>query len=98
MNLFDRLFVESLTRRRRVPGEESGVALVEGRHFQPCEFLDPGRNNPFIVRFAEEREKAFKMFWDQFHRVVHRGTPSALPTARPIDSRVMGGSVGLSRV
>ena len=33
VHLLDGFFVESLTRRRRVPGKESGVALVEGRHF-----------------------------------------------------------------
>ena len=41
MNLSDRFFIESLTRRRRVAGEQSGVTLVEGRDLEAGEFLDP---------------------------------------------------------
>ena len=35
MDLADRLFVESLTRRRRVPREQSGVAVVQRRDLEP---------------------------------------------------------------
>ena len=40
MDLRDRLLIESLTRRRRVACEESGVTGVERRHLEPGEFLD----------------------------------------------------------
>lgn len=41
VDLRDRLFVEALTRRRRVPCEQSGVAAVERRHLEPRQLFDP---------------------------------------------------------
>ena len=41
MNLRNRFFVESLTRRRRVASEESGVTLIEGGDLESRQFLDP---------------------------------------------------------
>ena len=40
MDLRNRLFVESLTRRRRVSGKESGVTLIEGGNLEPGQLLD----------------------------------------------------------
>ena len=40
VDLSDRCFVESLTRRRRVACEASGVAAVQVRDLEPSEFLD----------------------------------------------------------
>ena len=69
MDLLDGLFVESLTRRRRVPGKESGIALVDGRHLQPREFLDSGGHHAFVVGLSEEFKVALEMFRDQFQRI-----------------------------
>jgi len=64
MDLPNRFFVESLTRRRRVACEKSGIALVEGCDFQPREFLDSRGHNAFVVSLSEEREIALEMFRD----------------------------------
>ena len=40
VDLSDRCFIEALTRRRRVACEASGVAAVQVRDLEPCEFLD----------------------------------------------------------
>ncbi len=69
MDLLDGLLVESLTRRRRVTGEESGIALVEGRHLQSRELLDSGGHHAFVVGLSEEFEISLEMFRDQFERV-----------------------------
>jgi hypothetical protein len=65
MDLRDGFFVESLTRRRRVPGEESGVTLIEGSDLEPGQFFDPRWNDALLVSGSEELEKSRKMFGDQ---------------------------------
>jgi hypothetical protein len=77
MDLLNRLFVESLTRRRRVTCEKSGIALVEGCDFQPREFLDSRGHNAFVVSLSEKREIALEMFRDQLHR-IHSATSVTL--------------------
>ena len=69
MNLGDGFLVESLTRRRRVPGEESGIALVDGRHLQPGQLLDARGYDAFGMAGAEERKEALEMFGDQLQQV-----------------------------
>ena len=56
VDLRDRVLIESLTRRRRVPSEQSGVAGVEGRNLQPCELLDPRPDRARLMAGTEELE------------------------------------------
>ena len=65
MNLRDRLFVEPLTRRRRVTCEESGVAVVQRRDLEPRQLLDPARHDTFLMARCEEREVTGEGFGDQ---------------------------------
>jgi hypothetical protein len=60
VDLRDGLLVEALTRRRRVTREQSGVAFVQGCHFEPCELLDAGRNDALAVAGPEEGEVALE--------------------------------------
>jgi len=69
MNLRDRLFVESLTRRRRVTGEESGITLIESRDLETGEFLDARRYDPLLVSGAKELEESGEVLRDQFREV-----------------------------
>ena len=71
MDLGHRLFVQSLTRRRRVPGEQSGIALVHRRDLEPGELLDAGRRDALGMRGAEEVEEALEELRREFHD-VHR--------------------------
>ena len=63
------LFVQSLTRRRRVPSKQSGVAIVEFGHLEACQLLDAGRQYALVVAGAEEREKALEMLGNKRHEV-----------------------------
>jgi len=65
VDLPDRLLVESLTRRRRVACEQSGVAPVERGDAQARELLDPRGQDPLAVADAEEREVALEEVGDQ---------------------------------
>ena len=56
VDLRDRLLVEAITRRRRVAGEQSIVAVVEGGDLEAGEFLDPGSDESLGVAGAEEGE------------------------------------------
>ena len=72
MNLCDRFFVQSLTRRRRVSCKESGVALIDRRDFEPCEFLDARWSDAFLVTWSKEGEKAVEELREQLHHVETR--------------------------
>lgn len=69
MDLCDGLFVESLTRRRRVAGEESGVTFIESCDLEPGEFLDARGNDPLLMSGAEKREEPLEVLRDQFREV-----------------------------
>ena len=73
MDLTDRLFIESLTRRRRVPGEASSVAFVDRRDLEPRELLDPRGGDAFGMAGAKELEELSEEFGDQPRRVESGG-------------------------
>jgi hypothetical protein len=66
VDLLDGLLVESLTRRRRVPGEESGVAAVQGRDLEPRQLLDAAGHDTVLVAGAEKGEVPLEELGDQF--------------------------------
>lgn len=74
VNLRDGFLVESLTRRRRVTCEESGIALVERGDFQPSQLLDAHGDYALIMSLCEEREEALEMIRDEFQEI--HGLPS----------------------
>ena len=57
VDLGDRLFIESLLRSLRIPGEESGIALVHGRDLDSRDLLDSRRGHAFGVAGPEEAKK-----------------------------------------
>jgi hypothetical protein len=63
------LFVQSLTRRRRVPSKQSGVAIVELRDLETRQLLDPGRQYALVVAGAEKGEESLKMLGNQAQEV-----------------------------
>ena len=65
VDLRDRVLIEPLTRRRRVPSEQSGVATVQRRDLEPGQLLDARRNDPFGVTRPEEREEPGEVIRDQ---------------------------------
>ena len=69
MDLADGLFIESLTRRRRVPSEESGVAVVERRDLETRELLDTRRNDPVLVTRPEKCEVALEEVRNQLRQI-----------------------------
>ena len=69
VDLGDRVFVETLTRRRRVAGEQSGVAVVQGRDLEARQLLDPGGHHAVFVTGTEEREVATEEIGDQLGQV-----------------------------
>ncbi len=73
INLLDRLFVEALTRRRRVPCEESSITFIDGRDLESCEFFDSSRDEAVRMTGAKELEEFSKKVWNQFHRVDASG-------------------------
>ena len=56
VDLRDRLLVEPLPRRRRVPSEQSGGALVQRRNFEPRELFDARRHDAVLMTWSEELE------------------------------------------
>ena len=71
VNLRDGFLVESLTRRRRVACEESGIALVERGDFKPSQFLDARGDHALIMSLCEESEEALEMIGDELQK-IHR--------------------------
>jgi hypothetical protein len=69
VNLRDGFLVESLTRRRRVACEESGIALVECGDFQPSQFLDARGDHALIMPLCEESEEALEMIGDELQKI-----------------------------
>ena len=69
MNLRDGFLVESLTRRRRVAGEESGIALIECGYFQPSQLLDARGDHALIMTLYKESEEALEVLGDEFQQV-----------------------------
>jgi len=69
MDLTDRLFIESLTRRRRVPGKASSVTFVDRCDLEPGELLDPRGRDAFRVSGTKELEEFSEEFGDQLRRV-----------------------------
>jgi hypothetical protein len=72
VNLCDRFFVQSLTRRRRVACKESGIALIDRRDLEPSEFLDARWNDAFLMTWSKEGEKAVEELREQLHHVEAR--------------------------
>lgn len=56
MDLRDRLLVKPLPRRRRVPSEQSGVALIQRRNLEPRELFDARRHDALLMARSEELE------------------------------------------
>ena len=71
MYLRDGCFVETLTRRRRVPGEESGIARVEGGDLQPCQLLDSRGYDPLVVPTPKEGEETLEVVRNEFEWIHH---------------------------
>ena len=69
MDLSNRLFVEALTRRRRVACEQSGIAFVDRGDLEPCQFLDPRRNDTLLMSRPEERKEALEEIGKQRHHI-----------------------------
>jgi hypothetical protein len=69
MDLVDRFFVESLTRRRRVPGEASSIAVVDRGDLESREFLDARRRDALGMTRTEEPEEFLEEFRNQVHHV-----------------------------
>lgn len=69
VNLGHRFFVESLTRRRRVPGEESSIALVDGSDFEASQLFDAGGDDAFLMPGAKEGEEFFEELRRELHHV-----------------------------
>ena len=65
VDLRNDLFGKSLTRRRRVPSEESGVALIDGSDLETRELFHARRNDAFDVSWLEELEPASEVFRNQ---------------------------------
>ena len=60
MDLRDDLFIESLTRRRRVACEASGIAVVQRRDLEPRQLLDARWDDTLLMTRAEECEVALE--------------------------------------
>ena len=60
VDLLDRFFVESLTRRRRVARKESGVAAVERCDFETRQLLDARGHDAFPMPRLEKSEIALE--------------------------------------
>jgi hypothetical protein len=75
VDLADRFLVESLTRRRRVACEQSGVAIVERSHLEARELLDARGNDALLVTGTEEREVALEEVGDQSRQIEDVGVP-----------------------
>jgi hypothetical protein len=81
MNLRDRFLVESLTRRRRVTCELSGVAVVEGRDLESRQLLDAAGYDALLMTGPEELEVSSEAVGDQGGQ-VEAGTGTAHGTLR----------------
>ena len=69
MDLGDRLFAESLTRRRRVSCEESCVAFVDTGDGKPGQLLDARRNDALVVPLGKRVHVSAEVFRDQLAQV-----------------------------
>ena len=75
VDLGDRLFIESLLRSLRIPGEESGIALVHGRDLDSRDLLDARRGHAFGVAGPEEGEEALEQIGQLLHHVQRAAVP-----------------------
>jgi hypothetical protein len=69
VDLSDGVFIESLTRRRRVACEQSSVAAVEGSDLNPGQLLDPARDDAFSMPRPKKREVTLEKVGEQLGHV-----------------------------
>jgi hypothetical protein len=69
VDLRNRLFVESFTRRRRVACKQSGVAFVEFGDFETGQLFDARRDNALLVPRVEKRRPMAHEFGDRLLQV-----------------------------
>lgn len=69
MDLRHDVFIQSLTRRRRVPGEESSIALVDRGNLKTREFFDTRRHDAFLMARSEKCEETLEEIWSQLHHI-----------------------------
>ena len=69
VDLGDRLFIESLLRSLRIPGEESGIALVHGGDLDPRDLLHSRWSDALGMGGPEEREEALEEIGQLFRHV-----------------------------
>ena len=89
IDLCDRFFVESLTRRRRVPCEESGIASIGLGDLESREFLDPRGDDTLLMAGSKEREEAFEQVREQTDHVDARTDVDRIASLAHFDSSTL---------